>query len=108
MNMAGYETYITSVGWFFAGVVLREMPKIVLEKILMRNGKQTAIPNGNGLPNSARRDVKEVFEDTLKADVLPILQQQSETLKSIAETNSKMSEGISRLVILEETRGRRK
>jgi hypothetical protein len=108
MFIADYSSYVNAFGWFFTGVVIREVPKVVLEKVFMKQPTKGTLPNGNGLASATRRDVREVFDETLKAEVTPMLSQQTKILEAIAETNARMSEGITKLVTLEEYRGRRK
>jgi len=104
--MTGGESAIVSAAGIIVGLTLREIPSIIAEKVLLRKHKQTdeQKANGNGKRLEMRGDMKEVFVDTLKQDILPVLNRQTEILEAIAETNGQMKDGI--LVLVD--RGKRR
>ena len=91
------EGLIVSVSGIIIGMVARELPSIIMEKVLMRKNHSKP-EQSNGTRLQLRDDVKDVFIDTLKQDVLPVLNQQTSILEKIAETNSQMKDGILILV----------
>jgi len=100
--MTGSEGLIISAAGVIVGMTVRELPRIVLEKVLLRRQPKSAEPplyvNGNGKRLELRGDVEKVFVDTLSRDILPVLNQQTAILGQIAETNSQMKDGILILV----------
>ena len=112
--MTGVEAAVVAAGFTFFGITVRELPGIILDKVFLRKHKNGASStngsvNGNGLSHASRSDVKEVLEYTLKADVIPLLQGQTQILQSLAATSSDLSKVSTQMVtILQERRPRRK
>jgi|SRR5579859_1560405 len=102
------------------GAVAREIFKYGIKKILRMDEPTVsvsvtappvnAVPGGtNGISSSYRREVKEVFEDTLKADVLPILENQTRILQSMGDSQKDIRDGILKLgALYEAAPGRKK
>ena len=111
--MTGIEAMVVATGFTIFGVTARELPGIILDRVFLRKhkhgGSSNGNVNGNGLSHASRQDVKEVLESTLKADVIPLIQEQTHILESLASTSSDLSKvSIQMATILEERRPRRK
>jgi hypothetical protein len=108
--MTGMEGTIVAVAGTICGLTIRELPAIILEKVFMYPHKtkkgEVVSTNGSAARIQLREDVKEVFVDTLKQDILPVLNQQTMILSQIAKTNSDMKDGILVLVDRGNKRGR--
>ena len=102
--MPPFDKFIVGLSIFVLGCVSKEGFRILFDRIFnKRNGNGG---NGNGYtrypPYVTRDDVKEVFEDTLKADILPLLMRQTDILSSLANTTSTLKDSVVRLTILSE------
>lgn len=97
--MTGLELTISSSAGAIVGLAARELPRIIMENVLRlpKREKKTEA-NGNGHRLQLRDDVKEVFVDTLKQDILPVLNQQVKILEALSNTNTQMKDGILILV----------
>lgn len=94
--MTGSEATLMAASGTLLGIVLREVPRIVMEKIFLR--KQPESSNGNGKRLELRADMKEIFVDILARDIAPIMNRQTEILGQIATTNESMAQHIAILV----------
>ena len=97
--MTPFDKIIVAIAIFLIGIITREGFRLLFDRILKKNG------NGNGVVKYlyvTRNDVKEVFEDTLKADILPLLNRQTDILQSLAITSSTLKDSMLRLTILSE------
>jgi len=92
-----HEAAIVGIAGTICGLAVRELPAIVMEKVFMRTPKSKAV-NGNGLNPTTRRDVKDVYEETLEIHVLPPLREHTKLLEQIAASNQAIKDGILKLV----------
>jgi hypothetical protein len=100
--MTGGEATLVMVAGVIVGGVVREIPGIIFERMLKlkRNGTGNA---GYATHNA----IKEIFVDTLKADVMPLLQRQTDILEEMAKSNSGMKDSLLVLTTLQQERKRR-
>lgn len=100
--MTGGEGAIVSAASIIVGLTLRELPRIIMERVLLRKSHKeepvTGVNGNGGRRLELRTDVEKVFVDTLERDIKPVLERQTEILGQIAETNSQMKDGILILV----------